>query len=246
MLYLTKIIFRDHVYLIPVCSERQHLTLPDSCDDPDLRTPSIFSHYMTTWAGKQMETTSPSTPTCTSRYSTSNTMLPSTPHLLLAMAVTGSLAAKAVPPDVTFLCQDMPDICTNICWAMRCASPTLPGQLTLDFPSEKVRRQRLESSDCARCSSSSSPSTNNSTGCNLYPPPETSESTGRQHVSRCVPAEQQSKQDAAMAQLVEAFRRNGRRSFRINLGNPGAEGVKYCLSERCGNDSREEQTARLA
>ncbi|RDA87558.1 hypothetical protein CP532_3937 [Ophiocordyceps camponoti-leonardi (nom. inval.)] len=176
-------------------------------------------------------------------------MLLNTLSLFLAMAATGSLAAKAIPPDITFLCQDMPDICTNICWAMRCANPTIPGQLTLDFPSEKVRRQRVESSNCARCSSSStSDKINNnssSSSCNVYPPPETSESSGRQHVTRCVPVEQQAKQDAAMAQLVEAFRRNGRRSFRINLGNPGAAGVRYCLSEKCGNDSREEQAASV-
>ncbi|RDA93033.1 hypothetical protein CP533_0694 [Ophiocordyceps camponoti-saundersi (nom. inval.)] len=164
-------------------------------------------------------------------------MLLSTLSLCLTVAITGSLAVEAVPPDITFLCQEMPDICTNICWAVRCANPTLPEQLTLDFPSDQVRSQRLNTSSCARCSK------NKGSSCNTYPPPETSESGGKQHVSRCVPREQQSKQDAAMAQLVEAYRRNGRRTFRINLGNPGATGVKYCLSERCGNDTREEQVS---
>lgn len=36
------------------------------------------------------------------------------------------LPAKSTPPDVTFLCNKMPEVCTNMCWAVRCASPSSP------------------------------------------------------------------------------------------------------------------------
>ncbi|PFH59426.1 hypothetical protein XA68_12403 [Ophiocordyceps unilateralis] len=166
--------------------------------------------------------------------------------LALALPITASIAAEAAPPDITFLCQEMPDICTNMCWAVRCAKPTFSQQLTLDYPSDDLRRQRLESSGCARCASNATVSARND-ACNAYPFPDTSESvsSNASAVSRCVPREQQTKQDADVAILAKKFRQTGQRSFRINFGNPGAAGVKYCLSEPCENDDREEQEEAL-
>ncbi|PHH72865.1 hypothetical protein CDD80_4206 [Ophiocordyceps camponoti-rufipedis] len=171
--------------------------------------------------------------------------------LALATAITGSMAASASPPDIVFLCDEMPDICTNMCWAIRCANPHFSYQLTLDFPSKLERSKRLKSTQCSRCPpqppvpySMSSIITNSSMVCNAYPFPDTSESAASNGtlVTRCVPEEQQIDQELEISMLATRFSGSGgKQTVSIGFGNPGAPGVRYCLSEPCENDGWEEQ-----
>ncbi|KAF4589186.1 deoxyribonuclease nucA/nucB domain-containing protein [Ophiocordyceps camponoti-floridani] len=168
--------------------------------------------------------------------------------LVLATAITGSMAATASPPDIIFLCDEMPDVCTNMCWAIRCANPTFSQQLTLDFPSAVERSKRLKSSRCSGCArqppiDKGSSIANSSVACNAYPFPDTFESAASNgtQVTRCVPRDQQTKQELEIAMLAARFNGSGQRAISLSFGNPGAPGVKYCVSEPCENDGLEFQ-----
>ncbi|PHH92651.1 hypothetical protein CDD83_6255 [Cordyceps sp. RAO-2017] len=164
--------------------------------------------------------------------------------LALGLAVLGP-GSRAAPPDITFLCDEMPDVCTNMCWAAACADPSFGQGLTLDLPvpSEAERRCRLEAAGCGagRCGNATA------TTCNAYPFPEARESKGGHVVTRCVPADQQQKQQTDIDLLVERYKARldpDRRWARVNFGNPGSDGVRFCLGEPCVYDGLQRQAGK--
>ncbi|TKA21884.1 hypothetical protein B0A50_08620 [Salinomyces thailandicus] len=161
----------------------------------------------------------------------------------------------ASPPDVTFLCNRMPEVCTNMCWAVRCANPTFPQTLNWDDPDDDTRKERRKSAGCQKgnkCNKGKSGVGNRGAGyrdCDEYPFASTSDSTypnGHQ-VSRCVPRGQNGAQGNALKQAYGRFRDEGytSHSLKINFGNPGSSGVNYCLNEACRNDGYEVQDKQL-
>lgn len=59
--------------------------------------------------------------------------------------------ALATPPDVTLLCDtDFPEICENMCWAIRCGNPNFPQRLTFDSPSKEKKKERRDAAGCGR------------------------------------------------------------------------------------------------
>ncbi|KAK5990600.1 hypothetical protein PT974_08869 [Cladobotryum mycophilum] len=145
---------------------------------------------------------------------------------LLASTITTTLAS---PPDITFLCDEMPEVCTNMCWAVRCAQPPFPQTLTLDLggnttttTTTRYRRNNAtpmrSHNITASCATNKmcGPHASNHTGhrsnstyyraCNVYPFSSTREAVlqhGHHQVSRCVPEAEQRKQNEQLAQLSQ-------------------------------------------
>lgn len=164
--------------------------------------------------------------------------------------------ALAAPPDVTFLCNKMPEVCSNMCWAVRCASPVFPQTLTWDNPDKSTQDKRRASAGCQR-SGNKCGSKRTGVGhrggkyisCDEYPFASTKESTfpnGHQ-VSRCVPRSENSRQGQALKTAYGRWKKQGLKthSLKINFGNPGAAGVKYCTNQPCKNDGFQVQDKQL-
>ncbi|RYO78231.1 hypothetical protein DL766_001633 [Monosporascus sp. MC13-8B] len=177
---------------------------------------------------------------------------------LLFIALTWITAAPhvaAAPSDNTFDCNRIPEICTNICWATRCASPKFSLALTNDNPSPAVATSRRNSAGCG----SNSKCTKNGKGvgkcpghnsCDEHPFATTSQSkypNGHQ-VSRCVPNNQNSSQGASLRALYQRLKRRPgtKHKFVIGIGNPGAGGIKYCKNQACKNDGWQVQDRKIS
>lgn len=169
------------------------------------------------------------------------------------MATTPQVTAK--PPDVTFDCKKMPEVCTNMCWAVRCASPRFPQTLNWDNPSKDTASKRRKSAGCQKgnkCNKGKKGPGHRGgvyTSCDEYPFASTSNSVfpnGHQ-VSRCVPPAENSRQGNALKVAYGRFRRQGftSHSLKIAFGNPGSRGVKYCTNQRCKNDGFEVQDGMI-
>lgn len=170
--------------------------------------------------------------------------------MLLAANIPATIAS---PPDVTFLCGRMPEVCTNMCWAVRCANPTFTKALTWDDPSDQVKADRRKSAGCGsgnKCNAGKRGVGHRGTGyesCDEYPFATTANADRGHQVSRCVPGRQNSRQGNALKQAYRRFRNNGftRHSLKVNFGNPGSRGVKYCTNQPCRNDGYEVQDKQL-
>ncbi|KAL6908733.1 hypothetical protein GGI43DRAFT_153828 [Trichoderma evansii] len=185
----------------------------------------------------------------------------------LLTALTTSILAR--PPDVTFLCNEMPEICTNMCWAVRCAQPSFSQAFTLEPGSYGPGPQNETIAISASCRINNLCGNLhglNKTGhrdhpysaCNAYPfsistegsplPPTISTTS---QVSRCVPEEEQCEQRTQLellAQRLQKQQQNGKqqglRQLSINFGNPG--GIKYCSNDPCVNDGFEVQNSSVS
>ncbi|PTB64412.1 hypothetical protein BBK36DRAFT_1124330 [Trichoderma citrinoviride] len=181
--------------------------------------------------------------------------------LLLSLLATTILAR---PPDITFLCDEMPEICKNMCWAVRCAKPSFSQTFTFTFAPSSYGQSSNKTSISGSCLTNDlcGNAGLNKTGhrgncfsaCNTYPlsvsfddaplPPAAPEP---HHVSRCVPEAEQCKQRSQLdlfAKRLQQPQRNGTqqqgvRQLLINFGNPG--GIKYCNNDPCINDGFEVQ-----
>lgn len=190
-----------------------------------------------------------------------------TTFILLA-ALTTSILAR--PPDVTFLCNEMPEICTNMCWAVRCAHPSFSQTFTLDPSGYGPGSQNESIAISASCRINNLCGNLhglNKTGhrdhpysaCNVYPfsistegsplPPITIPSAFQ--VSRCVPEAEQCEQRTQLELLAQRLQRQqqhggqqGLRQLSINFGNPG--GIKYCNNDPCVNDGFEVQNSSVS
>lgn len=183
--------------------------------------------------------------------------------ILLAALATSILAR---PPDVTFLCNEMPEICTNMCWAVRCAQPSFSQVFTLDPSGYGPGSQNESTTISASCRINNLCGNLhglNKTGhrdhpysaCNAYPfsistegspLPPTIPSTSQ--VSRCVPEQEQCEQRTQLELLAQRLQKQqqqggqlGLRQLSINFGNPG--GIKYCNNDPCVNDGFEVQNS---
>ncbi|KAK4069854.1 uncharacterized protein Triagg1_6649 [Trichoderma aggressivum f. europaeum] len=184
----------------------------------------------------------------------------STTILLLLTIFTSSILAR--PPDITFLCNEMPEICTNMCWAVRCAQPSFPQTFSLGLnPYGYGSSNKTHISASCRANDLCGTQGFNKTGhrgvpncaCNAYPLSVTFEDAAfpplPQHhrVSRCVPEEEQCIQRSQLELFAKRLRqrsdRQGMRQLSINFGNPG--GIKYCNNDPCVNDGFEVQDGRV-
>ncbi|TFB05789.1 hypothetical protein CCMA1212_001942 [Trichoderma ghanense] len=183
--------------------------------------------------------------------------------LLLTLLATTILAR---PPDITFLCDEMPEICKNMCWAVRCAKPSFSQILTftLSAPSSSSygpsSNKTSISGSCLTndlCGTAGLNKTGHRgdyfTACNTYPLSVSDASAlpaplpQPHRVSRCVPEAEQCRQRTQLDLFAKSLRqpqRNGTqqqgvRHLLINFGNPG--GVKYCNNDPCVNDGFEVQ-----
>ncbi|KAM0260280.1 hypothetical protein ACHAQJ_002845 [Trichoderma viride] len=176
------------------------------------------------------------------------------------VALATSILAR--PPDVTFLCNEMPEICTNMCWAVRCAQPSFPQIFTLD-PSGYGTGSQNKTTISASCRINNLCGNLhglNKTGhrnhpysaCNIYPFSITTEGSplppfSQVHqVTRCVPEEEQCQQRTQLELLSQRLQKQqagqqGIRQLSINFGNPG--GIKYCNNDPCVNDGFEVQNS---
>ncbi|KAG5929222.1 hypothetical protein E4U53_002492 [Claviceps sorghi] len=167
--------------------------------------------------------------------------------LVAAALLSHVVPVAATPPDLTILCDQAPEICKNMCWAVRCANPSFSQLLTFDFPDRTTLHRRQEaacgSARADRCSGSGSGSgsgTSPPTSCNMYPFASTRDAgDGRQVVTRCVPASEQRYQQMRVSALQKRWKKAGKTSFLINFGNPGE--VRYCNNDPCTNDGFEVQ-----
>lgn len=159
---------------------------------------------------------------------------------------------QAAPPDLIFMCDQAPEVCTNMCWATRCASPTFPQQLTFDFPDDAKEKVRRKSAGCQKgnkCNKGKSGIGHRGDGyesCDEYPFASTKEADRGKQVSRCVPGRENSYQGGKIQGLQRKWKKEGKTSFLIGFGNPGAKGVKYCNNQACKNDGWEVQDGKLS
>lgn len=176
--------------------------------------------------------------------------------LILVAAVAWLGAAPqvaAAPPDMTFLCNKIPEICSNICWATRCGSPTFSLTLTYDQPSASVERSRRRTAGCGsnnRCGKNGKgvgrrTPVSKYGSCDEYPFAST-RSNGKQ-VSRCVPKSQNNSQGGTISAALQRIKKTKRAPFniRVGLGNPGSAGVKWCTNQKCKNDGYQVQEGKL-
>ncbi|PHH90332.1 hypothetical protein CDD83_3968 [Cordyceps sp. RAO-2017] len=166
--------------------------------------------------------------------------------------------AWAAPPDVTFQCSKMPEVCTNMCWAVRCASPVFPQTLSWDDPDETTQGRRLASAGCQKsgnkCGAKSKDGVGHRggrfTSCDEYPFVSTKESTlfsnGHQ-VSRCVPRSENARRRQALKAVYGRWKKQGLGShgLAVSFGSPAAEGVNYCTNQPCKNDGFEVQDKQI-
>ncbi|OTA08806.1 SSCRP protein [Trichoderma parareesei] len=183
---------------------------------------------------------------------------------LLSLLATAVLAR---PPDITFLCDEMPEICANMCWAVRCAKPSFSQIFTFAYaPSSYGPSSNNKTSISGSCLTNDvcGNAGLNKTGhrggcftaCNSYPfsvsvssedAPALPALPPPHHVSRCVPEAEQCRQQTQLdlfSKSLQQPQRNGTqqhgvRHLLINFGNPG--GVRYCNNDPCINDGNEVQ-----
>ncbi|KAL7819744.1 hypothetical protein V8C26DRAFT_395080 [Trichoderma gracile] len=181
--------------------------------------------------------------------------------LLLTLLATTILAR---PPDITFLCDEMPEICANMCWAVRCAKPSFSQIFTFTFAPSSYGPSSIKTSISSSCLTNDlcgHAGTNKTghrggcfTACNAYPLSVSSEDASAlpalpqpHRVSRCVPEAEQCRQQTQLdlfAKRLQQPQRNGTqqhgvRHLLINFGNPG--GIRYCNNDPCINDGNEVQ-----
>jgi hypothetical protein len=178
--------------------------------------------------------------------------------LLAAFILLGvSPQVNAAPPDAIFNCDKVPEVCANMCWATRCASPKFPMILTYDKPSATVERARRNSAGCG----SKNKCVKGGKGigrrggiydsCDEYPFAKTRQSTypnGKQ-VSRCVPLAQNRSQGGTISTAVQRMQKAGKKipfNMRIGFGNPGVKAAKWCNQQACKNDGWQVQAGKIS
>jgi hypothetical protein len=173
-------------------------------------------------------------------------------HLALAglACVLSIPEVVAKPPDVTFLCDKNPEICSNMCYAVRCANPKFPQTLTFDFPDKNTTEARHKLAGCGLCNKCTKQGRGEpghrgapNTACIEYPFANTEEASDGHQVSRCVPAEEKMSAEDTISDLEKKWKEQGKTEFRINFGNPGA--AKYCGNDPCDNDGFEVQDGEV-
>ncbi|KAK5700521.1 hypothetical protein LTR97_005038 [Elasticomyces elasticus] len=163
----------------------------------------------------------------------------------LAVMLLNTAPTTASPPDVTFLCNRMPEVSSfpqTLNWDDYGGTGDNKGSVA------KARRKAAGCQSGNKCNKGRSGAGSRGAGyrsCDEYPFASTSDSitpTGHQ-VSRCVPVSQNSAQGNALMQTYGRFKSQGytSHSLKINFGNPGSSGVKYCLNQACRNDGYEVQ-----
>ncbi|EJP62977.1 hypothetical protein CRV24_009596 [Beauveria bassiana] len=160
--------------------------------------------------------------------------------------------AQAAPPDLIFDCSRAPEVCTNMCWAVRCANPVFPVALTFDWPDKAKEDARRKSAGCQKgnkCNKGKTGPGHRGTGyesCDEYPFASTKEADRGHQVSRCVPGKENSYQGGKLSGLQKRWKKEGKTGFKIGFGNPGAKGVKFCQNQACKNDGWQVQDGKIS
>ncbi|POR36394.1 Uncharacterized protein TPAR_03396 [Tolypocladium paradoxum] len=143
--------------------------------------------------------------------------------------------ALSPSPDVAFLCDKLPEICSNMCWAVRCASPVFPETLTWDNPDKSTQDKRRASSGCQRSGNKCGTKKQAWATVAVYTSPVTSTRLPRQTrarfqmaikslaaFSRCVPRPENSRQGQALKTVYSRWKKQGltSHSLKIHLWQP--------------------------
>lgn len=162
-------------------------------------------------------------------------------------------AVRASPPDLTIFCDKTPEICTNICFAIRCAATRAPAALTFDAPSAAIKNARRSRGGCSRSSNRcgfgrTGPGHRKAPheSCHEYPFASTQEADTGAQLSRCVPPAETREHGVQIRQLESKWQGDNKTSFTFVLGNPGAPGVRYCTNDYCEKDKWEIQKGAVA
>ncbi|KAH7390283.1 hypothetical protein BKA64DRAFT_580300 [Cadophora sp. MPI-SDFR-AT-0126] len=154
-------------------------------------------------------------------------------------------SAIALAQTVSFDCEAMPDICTNMCWAVHCTAGKWRAQLTYDAVSKTVNRRRRRAAGCMPSPNRCSVKSGYQAGfnCDEYPFASVSESDAGGQSNRCV----HTGQNSAQGGTLNAFYRNlapGTR-FLVAFLNPTKGGTKYCTNGAnvCVNDGNQHTKA---
>ncbi|QPG94693.1 hypothetical protein C2857_006740 [Epichloe festucae Fl1] len=157
-------------------------------------------------------------------------------------------------PDITFKCRHMPEICTNMCWAMRCAEPRFPQTLTWDnrsvgdnvmYPNLKASGCKIADNRCREHRVQHGSMEGVFSICDEYPFYFTLESglANGHAVSRCVRRNANRAQAKSLRATYTPWRKQGLGTHKLQVGiaDPGYKGVNYCLNQPCVNDGFEMQ-----
>ncbi|KAL3420326.1 hypothetical protein PVAG01_08825 [Phlyctema vagabunda] len=145
-----------------------------------------------------------------------------------------SLRTRQVPGPsdmMTFLCDEMPDICTNMCYGAICEG--IGSTLVYDKADAATKRQRRKSAGCIasggnRCSvRKGAPA---GLQCDEYPFASTADGANGDRLNRCVPAQQNRMQGGTINGFYRgSFCGGGPCTFQINYGNAGL--IPYCQNQ---------------
>ncbi|KAK3988876.1 deoxyribonuclease NucA/NucB-domain-containing protein [Cladorrhinum sp. PSN332] len=159
-------------------------------------------------------------------------ILTTTLALSASLSSASKLGIRQNPDDLMiFNCQDMPEVCTNMCWGAFCQD--VGEGLSYDRPDGSEKRRRRRAAGCLvsggnRCSTRQGYDPGYQ--CDEYPFASTVSNGGSDvRVNRCVPAIQNSRQGGTINSFYQRpYCAGGPCDFIASFGNPGAAGVKYC------------------
>ncbi|PWN44862.1 hypothetical protein IE81DRAFT_320832 [Ceraceosorus guamensis] len=152
-------------------------------------------------------------------------------RLLSLSAFVLAAASAASAATVTFDCSKVPNICSNDCYALKCAGK--PSTLHRNSAAATDNRNHNACKSPNRCSGN--PDDSNS--CDEYPYASTSEG-GAGAVTRCVPAHENSVQGGTLSSFYT--RSNVQQGDAYNVAFTGTSGLQYCGGS-CSNSGNEVQ-----
>ncbi|KAH7396062.1 deoxyribonuclease NucA/NucB-domain-containing protein [Cadophora sp. MPI-SDFR-AT-0126] len=144
-------------------------------------------------------------------------------------------------PVLTFKCQNIPEVCNNMCWGVHCTGGRFSATLTADNgASASVKAARRRAAGCLpnpnQCSNSApGPNRGQNLNCDEYPFASTREADqGGQNI-RCVPITENSQQGGAINGFYRSTGIAAGTAFNIAFERPDAAKVVYCINPQGGN-----------
>ena len=144
---------------------------------------------------------------------------------LLLIALLGSASAATL----TWDCTRIPNICSNDCYAIQCASK--PTTLHRDSANASINRAETACKSPNRCANNAS----DSNSCDEYPYASSAEG-GAGSVTRCVPSTENSRQGGTLSSFYTNNGITDGDAYNVAFANTG--GLQYC-SGSCVNTGNE-------